>query len=105
IDHQTRRRTALELRDAGDIEIKFIPKETAYRRVGTRIKRLIEKGRKQRQRAHEISALLAGEIDQALQIGKIPGAPVLLGGESVQRAKKTPESRIDSCSPEALGWR
>src|SRR5262244_1889003 len=105
MDHGASNRTAAELRYHGDIKIEFIPKKAAYGRVGTRIKWLIKKGRKQRQRTYKIPAYLVGEIDQSLQIGKITGAPAFLGGEGVEGAEETPESRIDSRCSVGLQWR
>src|SRR5262249_13872834 len=105
MDHGASNRTAAELRYPGDIKIEFIPKKAAYARVGTPVKWLIKKGLKKRQSTHRISAYLAGEIDPGLQVGKIAGAPAFLGGQRVEGAEETPESRIGSCCSVGLQWR
>ena len=48
--------TALHLRDRGQVHVQLVPEQPAGRRVGTRIERLVQEGRQQRQRGHSLPA-------------------------------------------------
>ena len=94
--HQ-RRRSGLDGARAGplpgQVEQGVVPMPPRDRCVGARVKRAVEVRRQQRQRRHQIAAVVRDPVAEAREVTEVPGAEIRTVTQRVHRREDAPMAR------------